>query len=63
VAGIARTSGEDGIRVRLRDGTVLDLEGDQDTGQNHAGYLIFPAGGRDPVHVPWSRFREAEFTP
>jgi hypothetical protein len=63
VAAITKTGDEDGIRVRLRSGASLDLEGFQDTGQTHAGYLIFPAEGGEPVHVPWSRFRTAEFTP
>lgn len=63
VAAITKTGEEDGIRVTLRDGRALDLEGFQDTGQTHAGYLVFPAGGGDPVHVPWSRFQSVEFTP
>jgi len=63
VAAITKTGEEDGIRVTLRDGRTLDLEGVQDTGQTHAGYLVFPAGGGDSLHIPWSRFQSVEFTP
>jgi len=42
-------------RVSLLTGRTLDLGGSQDTGDNHAGVLVFAEGKDEPLYIPWSR--------
>ncbi len=60
IAGIERT-GPESCRVQLRCGQVLELEGNQDTGQDHGGVLVFGNEGAAPRHLPWSTVRKVVF--
>jgi hypothetical protein len=62
IAAIEKTN-ESESRLTLRNDRTLDAVGSQDTGQDHAGFLIFASEGAEPVHVPWSRFDRVDFTP
>jgi hypothetical protein len=42
-------------RVSLASGRILDLSDSQDTGDKHAGLLVFEGPGQDPTYIPWSR--------
>ncbi len=42
-------------RVNLVSGRVLDLTESQDTGEKHAGVLVFENGDEEPRYIPWSR--------
>lgn len=55
--------------VKLRDGRTLRLSGDEDTGDGHAGLLVFREGptapGAEPAKpdfVPWRLVRQVDFT-
>jgi hypothetical protein len=49
--------------VTLRDGRRLTLGGDEDTGDGHAGLLVFADGQETPAYVLWSAVRQVEFAP
>jgi len=42
-------------RVSLLTGRTLELGKSQDTGENHAGVLVFAAGEEMPRYIPWSK--------
>ncbi len=42
-------------RVSLLTGRTLDLSGSQDTGENHAGILVFENREETPRYIPWSK--------
>ncbi len=41
-------------RVSLLTGRTLDLGGSHDTGEKHAGVLVFEHGADAPRYIPWS---------
>jgi hypothetical protein len=49
--------------VVLRDGRRLVLGGDEDTGEGHAGMLVFGEGREKPDYVPWSGMKLVTFAP
>ena len=49
--------------VTLRDGRRLTLGGDEDTGDGHAGLLVFTEGQEKPVYLLWSAVRLVAFAP
>lgn len=62
LAGIAPT-GPGAIEVTFRDGRKLALSGDEDTGDGHAGLLVFRDGQEKPEYVPWRLVRQVAFAP
>lgn len=62
IAAIA-PRGEATCDVTLRDGRKLVLGGDEDTGEGHAGLLVFADGQAKPTWLPWSAVRRIDFTP
>lgn len=62
VAAIA-PRGEATCEVTLRDGRKLVLGGDEDTGEGHAGMLVFADGQEKPTWLPWRAVRRIDFTP
>jgi hypothetical protein len=62
VAAIA-PRGEATCEVTLRDGRKLVLGGDEDTGEGHAGMLVFADGQDKPTWLPWSAVKRIDFTP
>jgi hypothetical protein len=59
LASIARV-GSARVRATLRDGRVFELEGSNDVNDGNRG-LVVEADGRDPVVIPWDRFRRVTF--
>ena len=51
------------VRVRLHDGTTLDLEPAGDLGERNAGLLVFTAGRERPDYVSWSEVRQLDLDP
>ena len=49
--------------VTLRDGRRLALSGDEDTGEGHAGLLVFVDGRDKPDYLSWSVVRLISFAP
>lgn len=49
--------------VTLRDGRHLLLGGDEDTGDGHAGLLVFTDGQEKPAYLLWSAVRQVAFAP
>jgi len=49
--------------VTLRDGRRLSLGGDEDTGDGHAGLLVFVDGQEKPAYLLWSAVRQVTFAP
>ncbi len=47
--------------VHLQSGIVLELSGNQDTGEKTIGLLVFPKGEGDPEFVPWRQVKAIEF--
>ncbi len=50
-------------RVTLRDGQVLELGDDRDTGRDHSGVLVFTAARDQAQRVPWRHISEIRFAP
>ena len=48
-------------RVSLLTGRALDLGESHDTGDNHAGVMVFAEGEDAPLYIPWSRVRTIIF--
>jgi len=48
-------------RVSLVSGRNLDLTESQDTGDKHAGVLVFESSGEEPRYIPWSRVGKITF--
>ena len=46
---------DESCRVSLTSGRTLDLSDSQDTGDKHAGLLVFENGMETPTYVPWSK--------
>ena len=46
---------EETCRVSLASGRTLDLNDSHDTGDSHAGLLVFENDGETPTYVPWSK--------
>ncbi|MCB1183319.1 hypothetical protein KDM41_07785 [bacterium] len=51
------------VRVGLRNGIVLDLQGEQDTGDGNAGVLVWETPDAAPRHILWSDVRRIGFEP
>jgi hypothetical protein len=47
--------------VRFISGRVLDLTDSQDTGDQHAGVLVFADAGNEAIYLPWSRIEAIRF--
>lgn len=58
-----KPAGPGSCEVTLRDGRRLSLAGDEDTGDGHAGLLVFVPGRERPEYVPWSAVGRLEFAP
>jgi hypothetical protein len=54
---------ESTCRVRLISGRVLDLSESQDTGDRHAGVLVFADPEQEAIYLPWSRIAAIKFRP
>lgn len=52
IARIERVD-EKTCRVHLRSGRVLELSGNQDTGERHGGVLVFEGEGKSARHLAW----------
>jgi hypothetical protein len=52
---------QDFCRVTLQSGRVLELGDNQDTGQAHAGILVFASEGSEPERLLWNQIRWFEF--
>lgn len=50
-------------RLTLRDGLVLELNNDQDTGQDNGGVLVFAAEEKTAQRIPWAQIVKIEFLP
>ena len=48
-------------QVSLVTGRKLDLTENQDTGDKHAGVLVFEKGEEEPSYIPWSRVGRITF--
>jgi hypothetical protein len=55
-------SGPSAVRVALRDGRSLHLEGSNDVDERNQGIFVL-AEGRDTVLVPWSDFARLTLDP
>lgn len=62
IASIAPTA-PGACEVTLRDGRRLNLSGDEDTGEGHAGMLVFAEGRDTPTYILWSSVRLISFAP
>ncbi len=62
IAAIA-PRGEATCEVTLRDGRKLVLGGDEDTGEGHAGLLVFADGQEKPTWLPWGSVRRIDLAP
>jgi len=47
--------------VNLITGRILDLTESQDTGDKHAGVLVFENGDDQSHYIPWSRIGKITF--
>lgn len=54
---------EASCRVHLRCGKVMELAGEQDTGKNIGGMLVFPNEGNTVQYVPWTLIQQIRFSP
>ncbi len=54
---------EDACRVTLRNGQILELSDNPDTGAKSTGVLIFNANETKAERVPWAKIQEIRFQP
>lgn len=50
-------------RVTLRSGRAMELGETQDSGDDHAGVLVFANEGAAAEHVAWRQIRSITFSP
>jgi len=52
---------ESKCRVHLKSGKILELSGNQDTGEENGGVLIFPNGKNEAEFMPWRQIHAIDF--
>jgi hypothetical protein len=53
---------DEACRLSLVSGKTLELSGNQDTGEDHGGMLVFQEGATEAQYVPWRLVQAVEFT-